>query len=154
MELSGITKPQRTNKSKNRRKIFSVEHANRTLPLVRRIVTDMVRQHKRVSALEDKCHMRRPNVSAEQQDRLSRQYAHELEKLRELSDELSNIGCEIKDWRRGLIDYRSIHQGREVELCWCLGEDQVSHWHEVDAGFAARQIIDAEFHAQAAEQVA
>jgi hypothetical protein len=154
MELSGVAKAQRAAKNKNRRKFFSVDHANRTLPLVRRIVTDMVRQHKRVSALEDKCHMRRPNVSAEQQDHLRRQYMHELEKLRDLAEELAVIGCEIKDWRSGLIDFRSRHQGREIELCWRLGEDRVEHWHELDTGFAARQKIDAEFHTQAVEQVA
>jgi hypothetical protein len=154
MELSGITKSQRASKNRRRRKYFTIEHANRTLPLVRRIVADMVRQHKKVSALEDKCHMRRPNVSAEQQEQLRRQYMQEIEKLRELSAELTSIGCEIKDWRMGLIDFRSRHQGRDIELCWRLGEECVEHWHEVDGGFAARRKFDAEFHAQAAEQVA
>jgi hypothetical protein len=31
--------------------------------------------------------------------------------------------------------------GREVYLCWLLGEDEVGHWHELDAGFAGRQSL-------------
>jgi hypothetical protein len=26
-----------------------------------------------------------------------------------------------------------------VYLCWKLGEDRITWWHEVDAGFAGRQ---------------
>ena len=37
------------------------------------------------------------------------------------------------------------HEGRAVCLCWRLGEESVSHWHEVDAGFSGRQEITADF---------
>jgi len=30
-----------------------------------------------------------------------------------------------------------------VFLCWRLGEDRISHWHEIDTGFSGRQPIDA-----------
>lgn len=123
------------------RRFFSVEHANRALPLVRRIVTDMVRQYKRVGALEERCHIRRPSVSAEKQERLRRQYHAALQKLRELSQELEAVGCLMKDYRRGLVDFPSMRDGREIELCWRLGEDAVAHWHERGAGFGARQPI-------------
>jgi hypothetical protein len=29
--------------------------------------------------------------------------------------------------------------GREVYLCWRLGEPEVAHWHELNEGFAGRQ---------------
>jgi hypothetical protein len=29
--------------------------------------------------------------------------------------------------------------GREVYLCWRLGEPEVAFWHELDAGFGGRQ---------------
>jgi hypothetical protein len=29
--------------------------------------------------------------------------------------------------------------GREVYLCWRLGEPDVAHWHELEGGFAGRQ---------------
>jgi len=35
------------------------------------------------------------------------------EKLRELADELKAVGCELRDWERGLVDFRVISEGRE-----------------------------------------
>ena len=148
MEQIRLSKPQSPKKAARRRPIFTVEKANRAIPLVKRIVADIVKQHKKVCHLEEKCHMRRPDVSEEQQERLGRQYGIELEKLRDLAEELSAVGCELKDWRRGLIDFAATYQGREVELCWRLGEQKVEFWHEIGAGFPGRQAIDEHFEAE------
>ena len=48
-------------------------------------------------------------------------------------------GIELKDYFTGLIDFPCRMDGREVYLCWRLGEPEVGHWHELDAGFAGRQ---------------
>jgi|CXWL01.1.fsa_nt_gi hypothetical protein len=145
MEASGVTTPRRRNRSNPRRRIFTLEHASRTLPLVKRIIADIVRQYKKVCALEEKCHMRRPNVSAEEQETLRRSYTIELGRLRELAQELSAVGCELKDWRSGLVDFRAMHEGREVELCWRLGEEKIEYWHEISNGFDGRQPIEENF---------
>lgn len=154
MEVYDAPKSQPRPIRNPRRKVFSLKHANATLPLVRRIVADMVKQYKRVCALEERCHIRRPTVSNEEQDRLRRQYESELEKLRELYDELTTIGCELKDWRMGLVDFRARLGGREVELCWRLGEERIEFWHEIGAGFAARQpLAESAAESDAAEPV-
>lgn len=150
MEQTHLTKPQPPRKSVRRKPLFTVEKANRALPLVQRIVADIVKQHKKVCALEERCHMRRPNVSEEEQARLGRQYSIEIEKLRDFAEELAAVGCDLKDWRRGLIDFAANYQGREVELCWHLGEDRVAYWHEVGAGFPGRHPIDDIFAADVA----
>ncbi len=59
--------------------------------------------------------------------------------MRRLMEELEGIGCEVKDVHTGLVDFRSIREGRAVYLCWRLGEEQIAFWHELDAGFAGRQ---------------
>jgi hypothetical protein len=150
MEQTRLSKPQPPRKAVRRRPHFTVEKANRAIPLVRRIVADIVKQHRRVCHLEEKCHMRRPEVSEEQQERLGRQYSVELEKLRDLAEELSAVGCDLRDWRRGLVDFAALYQGREVDLCWRLGEERVVFWHEVGAGFPGRQAIDEEFASEVA----
>lgn len=48
-------------------------------------------------------------------------------------------GILVKDIRRGLIDFPSTREGREVLLCWMDGEDSVDFWHDVEAGYAGRQ---------------
>jgi hypothetical protein len=45
----------------------------------------------------------------------------------------------VKDPATGLIDFRSLRGGREVYLCWRLGEGEIAWWHELDAGFQGRQ---------------
>jgi hypothetical protein len=55
---------------------------------------------------------------------------------------VQGMGIEVKDLAIGLIDFRSIREGREVYLCWKLGEEHVSYWHELDTGYAGRQPLE------------
>jgi hypothetical protein len=59
--------------------------------------------------------------------------------MRRLLDELHAFGCELKDPDIGLIDFLALRNGREVYLCWHLGEDRIRFWHDLDAGFVGRQ---------------
>ena len=61
------------------------------------------------------------------------------ERLQGYVHELTALGVELKDYLTGLIDFPARFDGRDVYLCWRLGEPEVAHWHEVDAGFAGRQ---------------
>ncbi len=126
-------------------KVFTLEHATRTLPLVKRIVSDIVEQYKRVCALEELCQVPPPADSTADFQALRDQYADELDRLRDLRDELSMIGCQLKEWRRGVVDFTVQYNGRLVELCWRLGDTQLQHWHEFNCGFRQRQPIDDDF---------
>jgi hypothetical protein len=59
-----------------------------------------------------------------------------------LIEKVQEMGCELKDPDNGLVDFRAEREGREVYLCWKLGEEHVSHWHELDTGFAGRQPLE------------
>ena len=62
--------------------------------------------------------------------------------LAEINAELVKIhdlGVELKDPALGLIDFPSLRDGREVYLCWRLGETSIGYWHDTDTGFAGRQ---------------
>ena len=130
-------------------KQFTVEQANATLPLVRRIVEDIVAQHRlwHEKLLEIDLLAASGRASdAEQAERLEREaqtVAREIEAFRR---ELISLGIQLKDPRLGLIDFPSStklidqrdHE-KPILLCWRLGELEVQFWHEVDAGFAGRQ---------------
>ncbi len=58
-----------------------------------------------------------------------------------LVEHIQRQGVEVKDVRRGLIDWRAERDGREVYLCWQYGEQTLSWWHELADGFAGRQPI-------------
>jgi hypothetical protein len=72
-------------------------------------------------------------------NKLQKELAELIQIMEELVDELSNFGCELKDPTIGLIDFLSMRNGREVYLCWHLGEEHINFWHYPDAGFAGRQ---------------
>jgi hypothetical protein len=54
-------------------------------------------------------------------------------------DELRGLGVLVKDLDRGLVDFPCLHRGREILLCWELGEEEVAWWHGADEGFAGRK---------------
>ena len=94
-------------------RFFDLEEANRQLPLVRRIVEDILAQYR----------------------------AGNREEVQALVDELHDLGCHFKGFGEGLVDWYSYYAGRPVFLCWKLGEPEIAYWHQTDAGFAGRQPI-------------
>ena len=123
---------------------FTVEEANRSLPLVQRVVGDIVKTHALAMKLQHEIERqaeprqaKQPPTPAAMQEQLDQCMA----KLEDFVDELSEIGCELKDYQMGLIDFVGRHEDRDVYLCWKLGEERITHWHEVDTGFAGRQSV-------------
>ena len=57
--------------------------------------------------------------------------------------EIARLGAEVKDPDKGLIDFRTTRRGREIYLCWQLGEgDRITYWHDLDTGFVGRKLIE------------
>jgi len=59
--------------------------------------------------------------------------------MQSLIQQIADLGCELKDIDQGLVDFPALMDGREVYLCWKLGEPAIAWWHELDAGFAGRR---------------
>jgi hypothetical protein len=49
------------------------------------------------------------------------------------------LGITLRDIERGLIDFPALTGGRQVWLCWELGEEKVEFWHELDTGYGSRR---------------
>lgn len=138
-------------KSKSAKKVFSVEQANATLPLVRAIVRDIAalaedlrERHERLSHVPEQAALSPAHEEELAQARTSLE--RDLERMRELEDELAALGVELKDYFSGLVDFPAMHEGRPIYLCWKAGEEEVSHWHEIDAGFAGRRKLPLLLH--------
>jgi hypothetical protein len=125
------------------RRFFTVESANRSLVLVRKVVADIVAAYAEL--MELRAEAERSDAKAGEHLSLRDRIERAADRMRGLHDELSELGCELKDAVVGLIDFPAIHQGRKVCLCWKLNEPAIAYWHEEDAGFAGRKPIEAGF---------
>jgi hypothetical protein len=123
--------------------LFTVDHANRTLPLVRRIVEDIVREHRRWQEAIVELDLLVSGVRADQPDVRAAALEREIQSIASDIDqfqaELESLGIQLKDRRIGLIDFPSEMDGRTVLLCWRLGEPSVQYWHDEQTGYAGRQ---------------
>ena len=132
------------------RKIFTIEQANAVLPLVRSIARDLAQLSQEVIERRERLALLSGGRTSAAKDLYSEELAQieeELEKdsqrLHAYVEELRELGVEPKNGPEGLIDFPATMDGRLVFLCWKLGEPEVLHWHELEAGFAGRQALTA-----------
>jgi hypothetical protein len=132
-------------------KVFTVEQANAMLPLIRAITLDLtalahdvMERRERLSAFAKRGALNKQkgrDPYADELDQMQQTLASDSQRLHEFIDELRELGVEPKGALDGLVDFPAILDGRHVYLCWRLGESEVTHWHDLDAGFAGRQSL-------------
>ena len=62
--------------------------------------------------------------------------------VRRLLETIEQSGIVLRDIDRGLVDFPAVLDGREVYLCWELGEDEVGYWHDLETGYGGREPLD------------
>jgi hypothetical protein len=128
------------------KKYFTAAEANAMLPLVRAIVADIAElahelreRHQRLMHIPPAGRNALTDAHKEELELVEAEMERGQERIREYEKELRQLGVELKDYFTGLIDFPCLMNGREVYLCWRLGEPEVQHWHELEDGFAGRQ---------------
>lgn len=118
-------------------RLFTPQEANRTLPLVRRIVADVLSTGAALKRLP--ASGLTPGEIDEEGRRLTR-------KLEDLLGEFEAIGCYFKDWNFevGLVDFPAVIDGRKVLLCWRSDEPAITHFHGYNEGYAGRRELPSE----------
>jgi hypothetical protein len=128
-------------------RLFTVREAESTLPLVRRVVGDLLQAYPRWKELVARYELLTAPLRAEEGEtaevlELREAAAREAERINDFLLELEEVGCVFKGFEAGLVDFYALKEDRLVFLCWRMGESHITHWHEVDAGFGGRQEID------------
>jgi len=80
------------------------------------------------------------NVALAAKRRADREKA--LQEARDTLAEMDEIGVQVKDLEKGLLDFPAVMDGRDVLLCWKLGEKEIGYWHTPEDGFAGRRPLD------------
>jgi len=120
-------------------KYFTPLEACNTLPLVKKIVKDILDTSKEMKLLADDFGVKDINNNP---------------RLRKMADEingfiseLEEIGCFYKDWNFtiGLVDFPAVIDNREVMLCWKSDEDDIKFYHDIDSGYSGRKPIPEEY---------
>ncbi len=136
-------------------RLFTAESANATLPLVSRVVDDLIRLHEVWRAAVTSYELAQADADATSESNEAREARLEVARLatdiESCLDELEQVGCLFRGFDLGLVDFLAHHEGRTICLCWQHGEAEVTHWHEVDAGYAGRQPLDEAFYAREAQ---
>jgi hypothetical protein len=118
-------------------KYFTPSEARKTLPLVRKIVKDILDTSREMRLVAEEV-----EGQAEKDPRIQKM----ADDIEDFMAELEDIGCFFKDWnfQIGLVDFPAIIDGKEVFLCWRSDEDNIMYYHEMETGFAGRKIIPPE----------
>lgn len=121
------------------RRFFSLDEANRMLPLIRHIVEDLAATAKRYERLQSKLdQVASREIMTDEQRQWELELSEYADRLEDCLQEMRSLGVEFKGWE-GLVDFPAWVNGREIEYCWKQGEPEVAHWHELYAGFSNRK---------------
>lgn len=120
-------------------KYFTPEKAQQTLPLVKKIVKDILDTTKEMRLLADDL-----NGKIEDDPQIKKM----LKNVEGYISELDEIGCYYKDWNFtvGLVDFPALLNGVEVFLCWRSDEDEIKYYHEIETGYSSRKLIPNQYH--------
>lgn len=125
---------------------FTVAEANALLPWLEEKFARMVPLRDELASsqerLIDLLRRRRSNGHSSSEEEIAgaqREVDRITRDLQRHLQEVSQRGILVRDVGRGLVDFPSIRDQREVHLCWLRGEARIQYWHETNIGFAGRQ---------------
>ena len=129
-------------------RLFTQEEANAALADVRPLVERLVADRQALVVLGDELEELQALIGGNggsldpgRIGELQEAVAHAAAGLAGLVEEIQELGVQVKDLDRGLVDFPTRHpeSGETVLLCWELGEREVGHWHDLEEGFASRK---------------
>lgn len=127
---------------------FTLDEANSLLPRLSQLLPQIQESKSDHDRLQEKAaeyvHLMSSNgrIIEKELNETRQELAKAATEVNSLIERVQELGCEVKGIEQGLVDFRTKREGREVYLCWKLGEPDIRWWHELDAGFAGRQPLE------------
>ena len=120
-------------------KHFTLEEARALLPELRSVFRDAHRRRDVVQQADTELGKNLKKTGAEIGGEKVSGLLMDMLQLNVQLRRLQEMGVQIKDFERGLVDFPHLRDGHEVFLCWELDEPDIEFWHEIDAGYAGRE---------------
>ena len=133
------------------------------LPLVARIVDDIVRTYREVhgaleafeqakrtvNELDGVTQKKAALIEAERELRYrDEDVAEALDRFQLLIEEIEALGGTVKDYETGAVDFYGEVDGEIVYLSWQPGDERVAHWHRLEDGHSQRMPLPASLSAR------
>jgi len=127
-------------------RVFTLSEARGMMPRLRKLLTRVLKEREALLDMRVEIDLAREKADAGGGGSpMGPAYLAHLIAFSEAIQEIEYTGVHVKDLRTGLVDFPYDRDGRIVYLCWRPDEDEISWWHETDAGFAGRQPLTDEF---------
>ena len=127
-------------------RVFTLSEARGLMPRLRKLLTRVLKEREALLDMRVEIDLAREKADAGGGGSpMGPAYLAHLIAFSEAIQEIEYMGVHVKDLRTGLVDFPYDRDGRIVYLCWRPDEDEISWWHEMDAGFAGRQPLTDEF---------
>jgi hypothetical protein len=121
---------------------FTLAQANETLLEIKPLVAEIINIRQAILDRQPEVWPVIQKSAGNGGSKAASRMAMEFERLDELVHRIQDLGVLMKDINLGLLDFPHLLNGREIYLCWKHGEDRITFWHEVEAGFAGRRPIE------------
>jgi len=121
------------------KKHFTLEEANKLVPEFSQYFEEIFQLHETLKPERHKKELVTQSLSKNGGWSNSAEYLENSFKVSKILDKILKTGAVVKDLQRGLVDFPNLSEGKEIFLCWQIGEKQVKFWHDLESGFAGRQ---------------
>ena len=119
---------------------FTLDEANSLIPWLVETFRKLELLRQEYTAIQERfSDLERASGNLADGDKLKVSAEHLARQIEEGVEEILDQGILIRDVSRGLVDFPSHRNGREVYLCWIGGEERIDYWHETDRGFSHRE---------------
>jgi hypothetical protein len=120
---------------------FTLQEANQALTVIRPLMDVIQNIRQKILARQPEVWPVVERAAGNGGSQAASKMVNEFERLDALVHQVQDTGALFKDINLGLLDFPALKDGREVYLCWKYGEQDISFWHEIEAGYAGRQPI-------------
>jgi len=120
---------------------FTIQQANEALPAVGKVVSRLQDRMGWLGSHRPEIAYMVPQFKVPDESPVDPEYFANLLEVREALGEVESLGCQIKDIHAGLVDFPARLFGKEVLLCWRVGEESIEFYHDLESGFAGRRPI-------------
>ncbi len=136
-------------------RFFDLDEAAETLPELRGILTRLRDQRAELIRLRDEVLERQEAVEAGGESGGGASRAEDAAELRRVRlrmqgvidqmqagvARIDELGITLRDIETGLVDFPALVNGRQIWLCWRLGEAGIDWWHDLSTGFESRRAL-------------